>query len=237
MIFIPSYKRAENCKTAQWLSQAVICCHKFEAKQYRKHNRNRMVAIPDGLQGKGMAGIRNWVLEQSSTDEVLMMDDDLSSVGYWDDQQKIRMNEFEVYRFVDQGFRMCRELGTVLWGINLIFDKKAYREYSPFSFSSVILGPFMGIVRTDIRFDESLGLKEDFDYSIQVLNRYRGILRFNKYHYTADHLVGRGGCTSYRTRAKERQQRERFVAKWGSKIVQFKEGDMNPIVKVPIAGI
>lgn len=237
MIFIPSYKRSNDCKAGKLLSKAVICCHEFEADEYRAQNSNRIMQIPDNLAGKGMATVRNWILDNSPDDHILMVDDDVSSIGYFEGKEKIRLNEYQVYNFVENAFRMCSEAGTVLWGVNLLDDKKAYREYSPFSLCSVVLGPFMGIIRNELRFDINLGLKEDFDYSIQVLNEYRKILRFNKYHYTVGHLIGKGGCISYRTKAKEKDQRNQLIKKWGSKIIKFKKDDVNPIVNVPISGI
>ena len=237
MIFIPSYKRPKNCKAAKLLGKAVICCHSGEVAEYKKNNSNEIMEIPDKLAGKGMGVIRNWILKKSPDDDVMMVDDDVSVVGYFDNKIKMKMSERQIYRFIENGFRMVKGIGSVLWGVNLLEDKKAYREYSPFSLSSVVLGCFMGIVRNDLKFDEGLGLKEDFDYSIQVLNKYRKVLRFNKYHYIVDHLVGSGGCTAYRTLSKERQQKKIFIKKWGSGIVKFEEKDMNPIVRVPIAGI
>lgn len=237
MIFIPSYKRANDCKAARLLSKAIICCHESEVADYRKSNQNEIMAIPDALAGSGMGVIRNWILDNAKDLNVLMVDDDVSGIGCYEKRERIKLNEVQIYELIESAFRMCREAGTVLWGLNLLFDKQAYREYSPFSLTSVVLGPFMGIIKNDIRFDEKLGLKEDFDYSIQVLNRHRKVLRFNKYHYVVGHLVGKGGCIAYRTTARERQQREFFIRKWGSKIVKFKDGDINPIVKVPILGI
>lgn len=238
MIYIPSYKRAKDCKAAQWLSEAVICCHEFEAEEYSKHNQNKIMTIPDELAGKGMATIRNWILNCAMHNEdVLMVDDDVTKVGYFEQRKRHALTEQQVYEFIENGFRMCREAGTILWGINLLEDKQAYREYAPLSLSSVVLGPFMGIINNSLRFDDELGLKEDFDYSIQVLNKYRKILRFNKYHYSVGHLVGKGGCISYRTSQREKEQMKRLVKKWGNKIVKFKDGDVNPMIKVPISGI
>lgn len=237
MIYIPSYKRANDCKAAKWLSQSAICCHEFEASEYAKYNENPLLIIPDKYAGKGMAVIRNYILDHTGEAEIVMIDDDVIRIGYHENRQKHTYTEHQVYDLIDKGFRMCKELDTVLWGLNLLEDKQAYREYTPFSLSSVVLGPFMGIVRNGIRFDERLGLKEDFDYSIQVLNKYRKILRFNKYFYSVGHLVGSGGCISYRTASKEMQQAQMLVDKWGSKIVKFKDGDVNPVVSVPIAGI
>ena len=237
MIFIPSYKRPNDCKAAKLLSRAVICCHDSEAAEYGKCNENVVLPIPDDLAGKGMAVIRNWILDNSPDDEVLMVDDDVLVIGYFENQQKLRFNEAEIYEVIEDGFRMCREIGSVLWGLNLLVDKQAYREYSPFSLSSVVLGPFMGIIKSGLQFDARLGLKEDFDFSLQVLNCHRKILRFNKYHYIVGHLTGKGGCISYRTKWKEQAQRSLLTKKWGRRIVKFKGNDTNPIINVPIGGI
>jgi hypothetical protein len=35
----------------------------------------------------------------------------------------------------------------------------------------------------DIRYDERIPLKEDYDLSLQHLNKFRKVLRFNKYFY------------------------------------------------------
>jgi len=243
MIAIPSYKRHDNCQTAKYLKKAVIFCHEFEVKDYEKCNDNLVVSIPDELQGKGMGIIRNYILDHSD-EEVLMMDDDVSYVGLYDKGILIKLNEQEVYDFIESGFRMCRELGTTLWGVNLQSDKKFYREYSPFSLTSVVLGPFFGVINDhDLRFDEDLGLKEDYDFSIQVANKYRKILRFNKYHYSCGHIKLKGGCASYRTMQKEHDQAIAFQKKWGSSIITIQRKtqggnlSINPVVFLPIKGI
>ena len=242
-IAIPSYKRPDRCKSAKLLSRAVIYVHEFEVEEYKKHNSNKIVAIPDDLQKKGMAVIRNFILDNAEHDNVLMVDDDLNRFGYYEDCEQIKMREEEIYSFIEMAFNMCKEAGTVLWGVNLQSDKKFYRDYSPFSLSSVILGPFMGIIRTDLRFDNDLGLKEDYDYSLMVLNRYRRILRLNKYHYMSDHISKGGGCATYRTSDIETKQAEAFQKKWGRRIVTIQRRtqggnvSINPVVTVPIHGI
>ena len=242
-IAIPSYKRPDRCKTAKLLSKAVIYVHEFEVEEYKKFNDNKIVVIPDDLQKKGMAVIRNFILDKAEHDNVLMVDDDLNKFGYYENCEQFRMKEGEIYAFIEMAFRMCKEAGTVLWGVNLQSDKKFYRDYSPISLNSVILGPFMGIIRTELRFDNDLGLKEDYDYSLMVLNRYRRILRLNKYHYMSDHIKKGGGCATYRTSEAEEKQAEAFQKKWGNKIVKIKRRtqggnkSINPVVTVPINGI
>lgn len=244
MIVTPSYKRPRDCITAEYLSKAKIAVHEFEADEYREHNDNELLAMPDELQKQGMSAIRNWILDNTDDDEVLMIDDDIRYIGCFKQGQKRQLSEDEVYHLVANGFRMAKELGTKLWGVNLQSDRKFYREYTPFSFSVVVLGPFMGIIKDpDIRFDERLGLKEDYDYSLQVLKKYRKVLRYNKYHYKARHIEDDGGAATYRTMKKEKEQAKLFQEKWGDDIVKIdretQNGNysINPIVKPPINGI
>ena len=243
-IAIPSYKRANDCITAKNFSKAIIFCHEFEADDYRKHNKNKIITIPDNLAGKGMAVIRNYILDNTKEEKVLMLDDDIKYIGYYEDLDLFIMSENEAYNLFENNFRMAEEAGTKLWGLNLQSDKKFYREYSPFSLSSVTLGPCMGIIKDkDIRFDERLGLKEDYDYSIQVLRKFRKILRFNKYHYTSAHIKKKGGCASYRTMKKEEDQAILFQKKWGRNIVKIQRKtqggnpSINPVIHCPIKGI
>ena len=244
MITIPSYKRADNCATAKMLSRAVIFCHDFEKDEYKKYNNNKIEIIPDELQGKGMAIIRNYILDNTNDSEILMADDDINYIGHWENIVLHKMEENDIYRMIENNYRLCRECETILWGLNLQYDKKFYREYSPFSLSSVVLGPFLGIIKDEgIRFDERLGLKEDYDYSLQVLKKYRKILRFNKYHYNCGHIKIKGGCRGYRNKEKEKEQSILFSKKWGKKIAKINRRtqggylSINPTVNCPIKGI
>jgi len=139
------------------------------------------------------------------------------------------------------GFQMAQDLNIKYWGMNMLSDKGAYREYTPFAFKSCILGPFQAFNNLDLRYDEKLPLKEDYDLSLQVLNKYRKTLRFNAYHYIVKQHTNTGGCADYRTIQYEKDQMAALVRKWGSKIVKQdfsgKGYDINPIIKVPINGV
>ena len=76
---------------------------------------------------------------------------------------------------------------------------------------SVILGPFQAFNNLDLRYDENLPLKEDYDLSLQVLNKYRKTLRFNAYHYIAKQHTNLGGCADYRTREREKEQMDLLI--------------------------
>ena len=162
--FIISHKRAKNVLTAKWNTKATIVVREDQEEEYKKYNPNPILAIPekeDGNPGKA----RNAVLNRYKGENCLIMDDDLISVGYHEKGRIKNVNEDYLQLFCNDMFKMTEDLGTVVWGINLQSDKKFYREYSPFSLSSVILGPFYAIRNVDLsmRFDPNLFLKEDYD--------------------------------------------------------------------------
>lgn len=243
-IVIPSYKRWLNCKTADFLPSAVLAVAESQAEEYKKRYPNKQLIIPDKIEGIGMSIVRNYLLDNIDDDEILMLDDDINYFGYYEKNQLVKMGSDECLDFFVNAFRMTKELGTVLWGLNLQSDKKFYREYSPFSFSSVVLGPCFGLIKDkDIRYDNNIGLKEDYDYCLQVLRKYRKILRFNKFHYSCGHIKVKGGIADFRSSTREIKQINLLRKKWGSKIVKVERKtqggnvSINPVVIVPIRGI
>ena len=119
----------------------------------------------------------------------------------------------------------------------------SYNHSRPFSTTGIILGPFSCHLRgSECRYDERIPLKEDYDIALQHLNKYRKILRFNKYHYECKQSVQAGGCAVIRNYQTEKAQFDLLRRKWGKDIVREdkgskKEFDYNPIIKVPICGI
>lgn len=136
-----------------------------------------------------------------------------------------------------------------LLGGNCNMDKLSYREYTPFSFSSYIGGPFQAFIKgNECFYDERLPLKEDYDMTLQQCNKYRGCLRLNFLTYDVKQSEQAGGCATYRNYLKEKEQFELLQAKWGSEIVKEDKSnkgktkkkkmfDYNPIIKIPINGI
>ena len=168
--------------------------------------------------------------------------------GYAYTEKLVKASEFE--KFIEDGTTLCNDIGYKLWGVNLNKDSLNYKHCLPFNTKAIILGPFCcHIEGTEIRYDEDLPLKEDYDLAIQHLNKYRGILRLNKYHYNCKQSTNAGGCATYRNYDREREQFELLKKKWGSNIVKEDKSkqakskkakmniDYNPIIKIPIKGV
>ncbi len=236
----PSYKRADDLKILKWFPEIHICVHKFEYAYYKEANPDAQIfSIPDALRGN-MAKVRNFILEQAEEDVVIMMDDDVKGLYRVEDRKWEQLVSHEVIQKCEQWAQEAYHIGTPLFGVNTNNDRGSYREYSPISFLSPILGSFFGIIKldNDIRFDERLSLNEDFDYYLQVIQKHHKALRWNKYHYKAAHIKGLGGCCSYRTVEAEKKQAEIMLRKWGSDVVRYNFArSTNPIIKTPIRGI
>jgi len=244
-ILSPSYRRPDSVTTQKYLPRCTYVVAQSEKRAYVK-NGHRVIAVPNTVQGN-VSRVRNWILDHF--DPVLILDDDIRRFGRWSEQQNIKLDTDDAMEFIEQAFNLAKQMGAKMWGMNLLPDKGAYREYTPFAFRSVVLGPVQGFTGLDLRYDELLPLKEDYDLSLQVLNKYRRTLRFNMMHYVCSQHTNTGGCASYRTMDRERKQFHELQKKWGSDIVRVdNQGgqvnqkkrttwDINPVVRVPIAGV
>lgn len=249
----PSYKRY-YVETLEYLPFCKVYVDGKEYDNYKKNNPEaNLIKCEDGIQGN-LCRVRNYILEKEfelGMDIVLIIDDDLSGLFYWEKNQS-RLLESEMFLgFIEKYSILARDIGAYFWGVNVNQDRQVYREYSPFSTTSYIGGPFQCFLKGNgLRYDERLMLKEDYDMTLQQLNKYRVVFRVNKYFYIAKQSKQRGGCASYRSIEKEMEQLEMLRKKWGSKIVKIdssnrshnlkkkkKKIDYNPIIHVPIKGI
>jgi len=252
-VVIPSYRRGhKRSPTQTYLPFAKLIVAQAEADEYRASG-NEIVICPNEAQGN-LCRVRNWILDHwHDARGVLILDDDYSYIGKWNGRDFVAQTAEEIAEFIEQGFGMAEELGAYLWGINCTFDKGAYREFTPFSTTAYIGGPFQAVrPATDLRYDETLPLKEDYDFTLQHLERYRRVLRFNAYAYIVKQNEQAGGCATYRTMDRERAQFEGLQKKWGGGIVRRDAGgdkrmvrgaatvkgwDLNPRLEIPIPGV
>lgn len=255
----PSYRRADDVKTLSYLPFCRIWVDEDEAQAYREHYpKADIIACPAGVQGN-TSRVRNYILDKEferGMDVVLIIDDDLSRLeeyvydpaedfGYC--RRTVKANEF--LAFIEKYSIVAEELGAKFWGVNCIPDAMAYIHCTPFSTVAFIGGPFQCFIKGNrCRYDENLPLKEDYDMTLQQLNKERVVLRVNSYHYICKQSVNKGGCAAIRNRDYEHEQLLSFQRKWGSKIVKVddtnkgrsgkrKQADYNPIIHVPIGGV
>jgi hypothetical protein len=251
IVAIPSKGRAGNVRSLRPLGAELravtrIFCPESEASLYQERHGAEIasvVAVPDSI--KGITRTRNFILEYCEREGerwCVQCDDDAYRWSYFEANTPtpgIALPDERKLPLLVNFFEMTEDLGTNLFGFQVSDDPKFYREYSPFSFTSPVVGNLMGIVVGDgQRFDERLLLKEDYDFSLQSLHRYRRILRGNKYTWRVEHQETPGGCRSYRTLRAEQDAIETLECKWGSKVIRrHKKKMFEIVVKCPIKGI
>jgi hypothetical protein len=81
--------------------------------------------------------------------------------------------------------------------------------------AAFILGDFMVIKPNPLRFDETLPLKEDYDYTCQHLKAYGGVVRCNRVMVDFEHRSKLGGVFNARDAGTELQAIQRLKEKWG----------------------
>ena len=259
VIACPSYRRPKVKSFALFGGNLSVYVDEGEADEYRAANgrfADRIIAVPKGVQGN-VARIRNYILDdclvKQGADVVCICDDDMNSIGRFSGGNgRTKLTTDELPPFIARYTWLCREMGFRMWGVNLNADKQCYREYSPFSTLSPVLGPFACFLSgMECRYDEALPLKEDYDMCLQNLNEYRGVLRVNAYSYVCEQSTNIGGCAAMRNQRRELEQLKLLQRKWGSRIVKMDKADKchksmkvrkgtidyNPIILVPIKGI
>ena len=204
--FSPSFKRPEKSKTQLLFNEVTLVVCESQADEYIA-NKNRVWVVPDSAQGN-LCRIRNYILDKNTdADCVVLMDDDYNSFNRFNKQKNEKLTELGFYEFVENACIMAKDVGAKFWGVNCLSDKGAYREHTPFSFVAYIGGPFQCFMKgNELRYDENLPLKEDYDMTLQQLNKYRKVLRFNAYNYDVKQAKQVGGCATYRNVEKEKSQ-------------------------------
>jgi len=242
----PSYKRPV-VETLDYLPNCKVWVDGSEFDIYKESNPpgSLVVACSEGVQGN-VCRVRNHILDVefgNGYDVVVIIDDDMKEMGYWEGLEKHRVENFE--RFIIRYSVLAQDWGVNLWGVNVNDDKIVYREYTPFSTTSYVGSPFQAFVGDGgLRYDERLPLKEDYDMTLQQVMKFGKVLRVNKYYYDVKQSQQTGGCATYRNLRREKEQFDLLVKKWGSEIVKRDKGgkgvqgfDYNPIISIPVKGV
>lgn len=221
-VYSPSYKRSKIAFTHKLFDPSLFCYVVREEEEHLYRQAFPDVTLKIIPKGKvsNISDTRNWILDNRESDYIVMVDDDMSSINWLLARKSIKLDPENIDRIFQRMFLIAEESKCGMWGMNLNSDPKAYRIYTPFSFGNPILGPFTAILDTELRYDPTLNLKEDYDYSLQQIMKHRRALRANFLHYVVDHENLEGGCQTYRSREKEKEQNELLQRKWGSELVR-----------------
>lgn len=139
-----------------------------------------------------------------------------------DDLESIMVNDFTGKR--------TKEYVTVLKALENIMPKFIESDYclagfpptnNPFfalneyDLNKFIVGDFLIVKPTRIRFDENLKLKEDYDFCLSFMKLKGGCIRYADYLMSFKHYSNKGGAVDYRTSGLEQKTIKYLIEKWG----------------------
>lgn len=68
-----------------------------------------------------------------------------------------------------------------------------------------VIGDFIVVKPNELRFDENLRLKEDYDYTVQHIKKFGGVMRLDTILATFSHYSNKGGAVAIRNTELEQQ--------------------------------
>jgi hypothetical protein len=148
---------------------------------------------------KGIGNHRNVILDHfDKGSRLVAMDDDVQAILKLEKNWTLQpLGPRELNEFIEHAFDIAARNNTKLWGVYPIPNH--YYMSPRLDPKGFIIGAFCGIETSDLRYDPTLYVKEDYDFTIKHILRYRKIVRFNQYAVKAQHYTNKGGCMEYRT--------------------------------------
>ncbi len=208
LIAIPSKGRAGKAKSAVRLPGAILYVPKQEEKAYRKFGHENVVPVP--MKVKGITATRNWILDNTSENWIVMLDDDVERAG-WIELQPQRaihheIKDEEIWRGeFAKLFEITEDIGYRIWGLDTYGAPRGVYPYRPFIFHTYVTASCMGILNSSgLRFDESFPVKEDYELCLRCLKEDGGVVGARYFFWRNKHWHDEGGCKDYRTQDMER---------------------------------
>lgn len=208
---VVSHKRSANVpEMTKHIGNATWVVPEGEGEDYRR------AGAPNVVEAKGKLIVqRNTALELAFAEGLtcVMMDDDLTKF-----QKLVMVDGKKKAKPIDfyEGLTiLLRELDNTPYKFagtpptaNPFFAGEGVKN------KAFIIGCFMAIKPCDLRFDEALTLKEDYDYTLQHINAFGGICRVEYLIPVFLHYGNEGGCKTYRNDEREAQAVAYLKSKW-----------------------
>lgn len=214
-IAIPSRARAQSLITPRKFGldtddYTVFVRTDDEAKEYKAAGYKEVITTNVA---KGVTPARNFILDYYPKDaNIIMLDDDIVGIYKKFESSLIPVSGVKLMKLINDTFELCKKRGIYLWGLYPV--PNAFYMKDSINPRAFVIGTFMGIRNTDLRFDEQITLKEDYDFTIQHIAKYGNVCRYNNYTIKAKHYTNKGGCEIFRSDELEQQSKRLLQRKW-----------------------
>jgi hypothetical protein len=227
IIAIPTYKRPNKLLTLELANNIVgaenvyIIFHTNE--DYLEYSKNYQIKNKIITNLTGITKQRNAILNHFPVGtEIIMMDDDVTEIYILENNKLRSLTPFEIFKQFTNNFNICKKNNCFIWGIYPV--KNAYFMKKRINNKGFIIGCCFGIINNELRYDENLTSKEDYDITLQNIKKYNKVARFDYLTTNAKHYQ-KGGCEEIWKTNKKRLDVEYLIKKWGKLIKLNKKRD------------
>lgn len=213
IICIPSYGRANAIegKTLSLFPGATVIVRRDQLSEY---SRVAVNVVPQT--GSGISNARNSALDMFvSDDDVLMLDDDVKEIGEFRQGKKVPWETGSLVERIGKLFDYARSISAVAFSCSPTSNPFYSKNSKPISTNLFLIGTFSGYLKgCQVRFDETLPLKEDYDFTIKAWLDCGVALRFNNVYCDAIHYTNKGGAVETRNDQTEQRAISILLARW-----------------------
>lgn len=212
LVFVISAGRYNDLNFTETQKEKYAFCVKKGEKHLYEANGCKTVYETGGL-----IQSRNAALEMAFAENKIC-------VQLSDDLKKVTTNKnFSTKKTVDLDLSIS-EMVTIFNKVNGVYlmgiapTANDFFAKNNISKNTFCIGDLIFVKPNPLRFDASLTLKEDYDYTLQHLKKYGNTFRYQKYLFEFKHYKNKGGAVDYRTEQEEQKNIKRLLDKWGNKI-------------------
>lgn len=227
-IVIPSRKRVGviTACALRLVPDAYVCVHESERDDYAAVvARDRLVCH----QVVGLPAIRNFILDTFGDDLVIMIDDDISHIEFHlGEYRRTFSRPDEVMAIIDNTAEMASGFGAKLFGWAQNGHVMARSANKPFTLSRSV-GGVVGVFPNPLRYDPKVFMRDDTDYALQHLLKYRVVFRDDRFVFLSKNCFRSGGGGNAMAQSHDNYvaDKEYLKQKWGKYIVFAKSGTSN----------
>lgn len=208
-VAIISHQRSSNVtKMSQKIGNATWYVGEGEGERYRWAGAEFV------SESGGLCRSRNAALEDAFDRNLpcIQLSDDLSRIKFANNDKKAVPISFN-----DAAKKVLQEMkdrGAFYGGAAPTDNAYFFHPEKPVSENLFIVGDFTVVLPSPPRFDESLRLKEDYDFTLQHLTEYGKVARCNFILASFAHRKNAGGAVHYRTSELEQKTIQQLKTKW-----------------------
>jgi len=198
---------------------ATLCIAEDEKDEYSAWPGNFLLH-PDNV--VGLSVTRQWILDyfRKSNESFFVLDDDISEVVSLVGRtpRKIAGSD-EIKQLIDNCAVISYDAGIPVFGFENIPSPKFFHADFPFQLKEWT-GSAWGMHPPcpEINFDMRLPGREDLDFCLQCLRKYRLVYKDTRFCFVMQRNYNRGGAQDLRTSQKERNNLKLLQRKWGGAI-------------------